>query len=54
MGAREEMQKEYEQNLDNLFVEDFKDLLMSLYKKHLSLNIKRGIAAKRRKNAQSK
>lgn len=55
MGAREEMIKEYEKDLDNQFVADLELALKSAYKRWLSRNIKRGIAeAKRRKNAQSK
>ena len=47
MQVQKQMESEYETDLNNLFVDDFKRLLTQKYKKAHSEAIKRGLKAKK-------
>lgn len=54
MYIKKQMQRDYEKDLDNLFVEDFMHLLRVHYKKQISERIKQGLVKKKEKNKYGK
>ena len=48
MNIQKQIDKEYETDLNNMFVEDFNRIMAKMYKKLRSDSIKRGIKAKRK------